>query len=415
MRIYWTKMPTTNVKEVKEVEEKNIIRFMLQHASFDLGDLMNEIIEEGGENAKEVFIAKHNPKFGHTLSSYLEKQKKHEEKISEIKNVMAEANTLLDIFSSETKFSENQDLLFQILIVCYQCSLDERETSVLHRVRIFFPNLNSIIPKEMKKLQEYDEQLQKDFYKFKNSNSSFCREVVHSILEERQNISSSFGFQSYRLPIQDETTLLGQLEMMNNVFKDCVAKIHSETQNIIVDYKRNLESLVNFSKEFRQFVKNKPLLVLLTEMIQGKIELTSFESIISQFQKIHSEFQSTDQLRKDHYLKIDQFIKNLEEKKKLQESELSKLYTHMIPIKVYSIERIKRIEMKYLELPETRAENERVQKMLLDPEKFQECIRLVNSNMSKLTPEENKLQKIILQVSPTLLIPCPSLDPKLLV
>jgi hypothetical protein len=405
-------MQTTNVKEV---EEKNIIRFMLQHASFDLGDLMKKTIEKGGENAKDAFIAKHDPEFGHTLSEYLKKQKKYEEKISDIKKLIAETKTLHKIFSSETKFSENQDLLFQILIVCYQCSLDERETSVLHKVRIFFPNLKSCIPIKMKTFQEYNERLEKDFFKFKNSNSSFCREVVHRILEERQNISSSFGFQSYRLPIQDEITLLGQLKMMEDVFKDCVAKIHSETQNIIVDYKRNLESLVNFSKEFRQFVNNKPLLTLLTEMIQGKIELKSFESIISEFQKIHSKFQSIDQLLEDHHLKTDQFIKNLEEKKKLQESELSKLYTHMIPIKVYSIERIKRIEMKHLELPETRAENERVQKMLLDPEKFQECIRLVNSNMSELTPEENKLRDDILRVSPTLLIPCPSLDPKLLV
>lgn len=413
MRIYWTKMLPTYNGQLKDI--KDIIAFILQHACFGFEDLRHKIIDDGAENMKHVFIAEHDPEFGHTLSEYLAKDEEYKQKISDIKKLIAEAKKLHEIFSNETKFSESQELLFQILIVCYQCSLDEIENSVLYIARIFFPNLNSIIPKEMKKLQEYDEQLQKDFYKFKNSNSSFCREVVHSILEERQNISSSFGFQSYRLPIQDETTLLGQLEMMNNVFKDCVAKIHSETQNIIVDYKRNLESLVNFSKEFRQFVKNKPLLVLLTEMIQGKIELTSFESIISQFQKIHSEFQSTDQLRKDHYLKIDQFIKNLEEKKKLQESELSKLYTHMIPIKVYSIGRIKRIEMKHLELPETRAENERVQKMLLDPEKFQECIRLVNSNMSKLTPEENKLQKIILQVSPTLLMPCPELDPRLLV
>jgi hypothetical protein len=402
-------MPTTTI------EENNIIRFMLRHASFDLDDLRTKIIEEGGENAKDVFIAMHNPKFSRTLPIHLEEQKKHKKEILDILKLVAEEKTLLDIFSSGTKFNESQELIFQILIVCYQCSLDERETSVLHRVRVWFPILKSCIPIKMKTLLEYNERLENDFYKFKNSNSSFCRTVVHSILEERQNISSSFGFQSYRLPIQDEITLLGQLEMMNNVFKDCVAKIHSETQNIIVDYKRNLESLVNFSKKFREFIENKPFLTLLTEMIQGKIELKNFESIISEFQEIHSKFQSTDQLLKDHHLKIEEFIKKLQEKEKLQGSELSKLYTHMIPIKVYSIARIKRIETKHLELSETRAENERVQKMLLDPEKFQECIRLVNSNMSKLTPEENKLRDDILRVSPTLLISCPSLDPKLLV
>ena len=402
-------MPTTNVKEQK------IIRFMLEHASFDLDDLMNKIIENGGENAKNVFIAMHNPKFGHTLSSYLEKQKNHEKEILEIKNVMAEAKTLLATFSSGTKFNESQELIFQILIVCYQCSLDERETSVLRRVRVWFPILKSSIPKKMKELQEHDKKIENDSYNFKNSISRFCRVVKDHILTERQNISNSFGFQSYRLPIQDEITLLEQLKMMEDVFKNCVSEIRSEIHDIIKNYERNLESLVNFSKKFREFIKNKPFLTLLTEMIQGKIELKNFESIISEFQEIHSKFQSTDQLLKDHHLKIEEFIKNLQEKEELLTSELSKLYTHMIPIKVYSEAREKRINLKHLELPETRAENERVQKMLLDPEKFQECIRLVNSNMSELTPEKIKLRDDILRVSPTLLIPCPSLDPKLLV
>lgn len=410
MRIYWTKMPTTYNDQLKDT-----LKFILQHASFGFDDLMKKTIEEGGENAKDAFIAEHDPEFGHTLSEYLVKDKQYKQQILDIKKLIAETTTLHKIFSSETKFSENQDLLFQILIVCYQCSLDERETSVLHKVRIFFPNLKSCIPIKMKTLQEYNERLEKDFYNFKNRNSYFHIEVEQHVLKERRNISSSFCFESTRLLTEDERTLLEQLKMMEDVFKDCVAKIHSEIHDIINNYQRNLESLVNFSKKFRQFVNNKSLLTLLTEMIQGKIELKSFESIISEFQKIHSEFQSIDQLLEDHHLKIDQFIKNLEEKKKLQESELSKLYKHMILINVYSIERIKRIKMEHLELPETRAENERVQKMLLDPEKFQECIRLVNSNMSELTPEENKLRDDILRVSPTLLIPCPSLDPKLLV
>jgi hypothetical protein len=82
----------------RNIEEKNIIRFMVHHAISDLDDLMTKIIEEAGENAKQVFIVTRTPKFRRALPIYLEEQKKHNEKILEIENVMAEKQTHCSLF-----------------------------------------------------------------------------------------------------------------------------------------------------------------------------------------------------------------------------------------------------------------------------------------------------------------------------